>query len=293
MEDSRMDIDELLPEIPTPDWESIRDDNAVGEAAFELLKAAAIYAHLAAGLLPIAGYTRDEAILGGLVLKVSKLGKAMVAMSAQLGSDRQLALAREVIEALAILAYLTADTDGARFDAYVQDSLVAEREFLRLVNRNVDERDSSWPIEESMTRSIERTARDAGVAEVAALPGRRSIGWPSMEVLLDLLGPNIYPSYRVGSSVLHTRWLDLIRHHIRRETDGTFTLRFEDDHPRAEPLYGVGVLIIDGVRRYLERLRPEALPRFTAGLDQLEHDFVRLVQAHSEMLDASDDNMAG
>lgn len=80
-----MELDELLPEIPTPDWETLSDDSAVGEAAFELLKAAAGYAHLAAGLLPTDGYTRVEAILAGLVVKVSKLGKAMVAMSAHLG----------------------------------------------------------------------------------------------------------------------------------------------------------------------------------------------------------------
>jgi hypothetical protein len=281
-----MELDELLPEIPTPDWETLSDDSAVGEAAFELLKAAAGYAHLAAGLLPTDGYTRNEAIPAGLVVKVSKLGKAMVAMSAHLGSDRQLALAREVIEALAILAYLVDDTDGSRFDQYIQDSLVAEREFLRLIKENVEARGASWTIEESMTRSIERTAREAGFDDVMALPGRRAIGWPSAELLIDLLGPNLYPSYRIGSSVLHTRWLDLIRHHIKREDDGTFALRLEDDRPRAEPLYGVGVLIVDGVRRYLQRVRPDALPGFTEGLDRLEHDFVELARVHGEMLDA-------
>lgn len=289
----RVEIGELLPDIPSPDWNSVRDERAVAEAAFELLKAATIYAHLAAGLLPIDGFTRDEAILGGLILKVSKLGKTMITLSAHAGSDRQLALAREVIEALAILTYLAADTDGARFDAYIQDSLVAEREFLHLVRKNIEQRGSSWPIEQSMTRSIETTAREAGIDDVTALPSRRSIGWPSTELLLDRLGPNFYPSYRVGSSILHTRWLDLIRHHVRREADGTFTLHFEDDRPRAEPLYGVGVLIVDGVRQYLRRLRPDALPRFTVGLDQLEHDFVRLVHVHSEMIDGSDDNVAG
>ena len=76
---SQMELDELLPAIPTPDWEKLSDDSAVGEAAFELLKAAAGYAHLAAGLLPTDGYARNEAILAGLVVKVSKLGAATIA----------------------------------------------------------------------------------------------------------------------------------------------------------------------------------------------------------------------
>lgn len=67
--------------------------------------------------------------------------------------------------------------------------------------------------------------------------------------------------------------------------DGTFALRLDDDRARAEPLYGVGILIAAAVRRYLERVRPDALPRFAEGLDQLERDFVELVRIHSEMID--------
>ena len=67
---------------------------------------------------------------------------------------------------------------------------------------------------------------------------------------------------------------------------GTFALRLEDNQPRAEPLYGVGVLMVDGVRRYLERVRPDALTAFTEGLDRLEHDFVELARVHSEMIDS-------
>src|SRR5205823_3715040 len=163
---------------PTPKWSELEDSHAVGEAAFALLKATTIHAYIAASILPTSGLSRNEAILTGFLLKLSKLGKAMVGMSATLGSDRQLALAREALEASATFAYLLADADGTRFDQYVQDSLVAEREQLRLITKNVKARGGeSWAIEDSMTRSIQRTASDAGVSDVTALPSRREIGW--------------------------------------------------------------------------------------------------------------------
>jgi hypothetical protein len=282
---SYSEIGDVLPEIPTPEWSELAESNAVGEAAFELLKAATIYAHVAASILPTSRFGRDDAILTGLILKLSKLGKALVGMSATLGSDRQLALDREVLEASATLTYLLGDTDGSRFDQYVQDSLVAEREQLRLITKNVKDRGATWPIEESMTRSIERTAEVAGIADVTALPSRRAIGWPSTEFLIGLINPNGYPTYRNGSTVLHSRWHDLVRHHIQPDADGTFSLRFEDDHPRAEPLYAVGLMIVESLRSYLQRVRPEAVPRFSEGLVQLARDFIEIARIHGEILD--------
>lgn len=60
-ENADVDLNELLPDIPAPRWERLTDHHAFGEAAFELLKATAIYAHLAAGLLPIETTARNEA----------------------------------------------------------------------------------------------------------------------------------------------------------------------------------------------------------------------------------------
>lgn len=74
--------------------------------------------------------------------KACKLGKTIVAMSAHLGSDRQLALFRELIEQLATLRYLLADSDDvSRFEAYdVLSSSVAERELLKVIKCNVADR---------------------------------------------------------------------------------------------------------------------------------------------------------
>jgi Family of unknown function (DUF5677) len=291
--DEGISVDELWPDAYAPKWEVLTNpesESYFGEASFELLKEAGTLTHLSAGLLPESTQTRDEAILCALVLKASKLSKAVIAMTAHLGGDRQIALVRELVEALATLHYLLHDDgSGDRFDRYVQDSLVSEREFLRTITSNIKKRQATLEIEKSMTRSIERTAAAAGIDDVNSLPARSRIGWPNAEELLKELGENLYPAYRSGSSVLHTKWHDLVSHHLIHKDDGTFELRFDDTQPRPQPLYAGGLLLVVVTREYLAKLRPDALKeKFGPRLDDLESRLQRVVELHNSWLDEPD-----
>lgn len=282
-------IDELWPKPHVPDWDKLehpQSEDVFGETSFELLKEAGIIAHLASGLLPQSTHTRNEAILCALMLKSSKMGKAVVAMTSHLGGDRQLALLRELIETLATFHYLLEDDgSGERFTQYIHDSLVSEREFLKTITSNIKRRKAALEVERRMTRSIERTAKAAGIDDVSVLPARSKIGWPSAEELLKSLGDNLYPAYRSGSSVLHTKWHDLLRHHLIQQEDGTFELRFDDTHPRPQPLYAAGLLLVLMTRAYLAKVRPEALTEFTTHLDDVEVRLLRVFELHGSWLD--------
>jgi Family of unknown function (DUF5677) len=292
MTDDGISIDEVWPKAYEVDWDGLKaakSEDDFGEAAFELLKEAGILAHIAASLMPRPPLKRNEAIVSALILKASKLAKAVVAMTAHLGSDRQLALLRELIEALATLHYLLGDPgEGSRFDQYVDDSLVAEREFLRTINANIQRRNATWAIEESMMRSIRRTAAAAGIEDVDSLPGRARIGWPRVEDLLKGLGENVYPAYRSGSSVLHTKWADILRNHLKRREDGLFELRFEDMRPRPQPLYAAGTLLVIATKGYLADRRPDAMEQFDPALDSLYQRLDRLGEVHGSWLDDLD-----
>ncbi|WP_141698387.1 DUF5677 domain-containing protein [Streptomyces lushanensis] len=119
------------------------------------------------------------------------------------------------IETLATPVCLIGDDgNGDRFDQYVMNSLVAERELLADVQKNVERRDGEvWPIEERMKRSIAKTAKAAGIEDVSKLPGRARIGYPSTEARIKLLGPNAYLAYRMGSVEVHGEWNGLYRNH--------------------------------------------------------------------------------
>jgi hypothetical protein len=287
---SHADLDSRWPAEYSPNWEALqsaKSEDVFGEAAFELFKETGILTTLAASLIPSEPMNRDDAILCGLLVKACKLGKAIVAMSAHLGSDRQLALFRELIEALATLRYLLNDPgDGSRFGAYVLNSSVAERELLKVIERNVADRGTELPIEASMTRSLQNTTASAGIGDASTVPGKKRIGWPSAETLVNELGGDVYLAYRGGSSVLHSQWADLMRNHLVRTEDGHFTPNFDEPAPRPQPLYAGATLLIITIDRYLTKVRPEALELFRTHLSSLEERLQQVAQMHGAWLDA-------
>lgn len=72
------------------------------------------------------------------------------------------------------------------------------------------------PIEGRLRRSIEDTARAAGI-DLDTIPSRRQIGWPiAQDRIEQAFEATAYPSYRVGSDALHGSWFDLIRNHLNQ-----------------------------------------------------------------------------
>lgn len=281
---SATDLESMWPERYIPDWynlENAKKEGVFGEASFELLKEAGVYSILVSGLIPKKPHQRNNAILCALALKASKLTKAIIAMTSHLGGDRQLALIRELIEALSILNYLLDDEeDGARFDKFINDSLVSEREFLKAIRSNISMRSSTLPVEESMMRSIDSTARAAGIEDLTQIPSRKEIGWPNAELLIAQISSELYLSYRAGSSVIHTQWHDLLSNHLIQLSNGTFEPDFDDPPVRPQPLYGAGLILILVLREYLTKTYPEALEQFEEKLNDLHERFIRVVQLH-------------
>jgi hypothetical protein len=287
---SHTDLDSRWPAEYLPNWEALqsaKSEDVFGEAAFELFKEAGILTTLAASLIPSEPMNRDDAILCGLLVKACKLGKAIVAMSAHLGSDRQLALFRELIEGLAALRYLLDDPgDGSRFEAYVLNSSIAERELLKVIERNVANRGTELPIEASMTRSLQNTTASAGIDDASTVPGKKRIGWPSAETLVNGLGGDVYLAYRGGSSVLHSQWADLIRNHLVPTEDGHFEPNFDEPAARPQPLYAGATLLVMTIDHYLTMMRPDALELFRTHLSSLDERLQRVAQMHGAWLDA-------
>ncbi|MYZ34980.1 MULTISPECIES: DUF5677 domain-containing protein [unclassified Streptomyces] len=219
--------DEQLPVAYRPDFDKLNKTTSEApymEAAFYLLREATHWQAILAGLKPPSSLTRNDAILRGLVVRVCKLLRLTLRELNSKETFQQLSVNRDAIETLATLVYLVGDDgSGARFDQYVMNSLIAERELLQDVQKNVKARNGEeWPIEERMKRSIAATAKAAGIDDVSKLPGRAKIGYPTAEERIKLLGPNVYLGYRMGSVETHGDWNDLYRNHLIFE-DGEFS----------------------------------------------------------------------
>jgi hypothetical protein len=219
-----------LGEVFEPRWADLQDatdENPFIHAGVELLKSAIMLAHGLTdapreGPMPI-----NAAIRCGLMVRAGKLCLDLLADVCNGQGRQQVGLLRQLTETLANVVYLCRDDEqGTRHRAYLYDSLISEREFLRVIERRRASGDGTeLPIEGRLRRSIEDTAQAAGI-DLDTIPGRRQIGWPSAQDRIEqAFGATAYPSYRVGSDALHGGWFDLVRNHLN-QVDGGFDLEF-------------------------------------------------------------------
>lgn len=250
------------------------DDNGVHvHAAFELLKEAAVFGAVVASLrLQGEPLTRNRAIATGNLIRIVRLDRSMVAQVADgHGGDQQLALSRQLLDSAATLAYLLENDEehGDRFDSYVFDSLIAEREFLKDVRDQVAKRDGTrLPIEDRIENSIRDTLLAAGLDE-SDIPSRRSNGWPSAETRMKLLGPVAYSGYRTSSGAVHGSFTDLYLHYLDFDESGNLGIR-ERAYPYVpQTLLTAGLLTVEAAALTLRSyIRPAPL--------ELESAFRRL-----------------
>ena len=279
-----------LPPSFMPDWtalQSARNEDPFMHAAVELLKESGTIALLAAGIIPSEPHQRDAAVRCGLLVRLGKLVRLVLVDTCDAGGGQQLGLSRQMLETAAALLYLVDDEDGSRHHAFVEDSLVAERELLADINqRQACDPGDPWPIEERMRRSIADSAAAAGVQDISTLPGRAKIGWPSVQQLVESLGPTAYGAYRMGSSQIHPNWHDIFRNHLQ-EVDGGFVPRFDAGSLRPQPLLAGALLTVLATEAYLKRRPAAEVSSFDALLDDLKDRLERIDGLHEQFIQRS------
>jgi len=285
---------ELLPEVHIVDFEDLlraTDEQPFVREAFELLKEALMLLVAVAGIRTEGlrdGLPRNHAIIIGHYARMAKLMKTLVRQIADgHGGDQQVAVSREFMDSVSTVMYLLRDSgDGSRYTAYVMDSLIAEREFLRVVREQAAQRGNVLlPIEERINRSIAETLAAAGVRE-EDIPSRRSNGWPNAQARIELLGPTAYSAYRTGSGAVHGSFTDIFKHHLA-ETPGGFEIEIRPQRFRPQPLLSMALLTLttlaDYSRTFLEMPLPRLLQERGHALESLLRD---VDQKHEQYLTA-------
>lgn len=278
---------EFWPDPYRPAWEELsttKGESLFVQAAFELTKEAATYVQLAAGIYAERPLERNEAIKRGQLAKLAKLCVLFISTTHEDDGDQHLALARQLIELVATFLYLLDDDNGSRHDAYVEHSLIAEKELWKNIDVNVKARGDLWPIEERMYRSMKKLAAESGLDMQAIVhedKGRKRIGWPKAEDLIARLGPTAYGGYRVGSSVVHSTWTDIHRHHLKSKEDG-YDVNFDHVTPRPQPLTLASALSAHALLKYFEGRSEEV--HFKERVEDLLERVNRLEEMHEAWL---------
>jgi hypothetical protein len=282
--------DPLWPSRHEIDVDSLRESGTYDDFmndAVELFKELAILCSLGAGVRREADATtddRNEAIRRGLIVRITKLAKSQLNETCAGHGDQQLALARQLLETCGNLLYVLHQGEGA-YEAFVVDSLIAERELQELIRRNIDERGGKvLPIEERMLRSIEKTAVGAGV-DLSKLPPRGKSGWPSAFDRLRSLGlQDLYVLFRLGSVAIHGGWSDLYLHHLDDEGDGRFSIHLDDLRPRPEPLTSMAIVVCTTLTEYLRTQANAIRELFEPRLDDILERIKGFEGAHEAYL---------
>lgn len=250
--------EEEFPPVYEVDFDGLQQatsEESFLQASFELLKEAAGLTTLVSGVFGSEerGYSRNDAVLVGHLVRMIKLMRSLIRITAdEHGGDQQMQLIRQFLDSASTVAYLLEDPDdSSRFEAYLQYSLISEREFLANVNQQIQKRGGrKLPIEERIEKSIGQTFASAGL-DPTSLPSRKNIDWPSAESRLRLLGPTAYSAYRTGSDSIHGGWHDLERNHLESVGDH-FVPNFDPAPLRPQPFFAMALIAVGMGKDYLK-----------------------------------------
>ena len=163
---------------------------------------------------------RNEAILVGLTTRIVKLTRRLAAETYEGRGELQLLIDREIFTTTAALAYLLRGR-GDRFEAFVRDSLHADRDVWQHLDNNRDLREGdNLPQETRMRRWLERSFDLAGV-DPAELGLDEDAGWPDVGGQVGAIGePDAYRMHQLGADEVHGVWNELVTHHLHTDDDG-------------------------------------------------------------------------
>jgi hypothetical protein len=172
------------------------------------------------------------------VVRLYKLLHGLLDQLCQRRGELSLLFMRLVFESLINIQFLIKEFSPRMIDSYVGVSLRHERKLRDTIRHNIAERGGIiLPIEDRMFKSIERTARMAGL----------SLDEVDLKKPRDWGGKNIYEKAKVvglehaylaaiggGSNSIHGNWQEITGHHLEWD-DGTESFKPKTDWAPPHP----------------------------------------------------------
>jgi hypothetical protein len=248
----------LLPRVEIDGIASEKNIEKVNEIAFELYKEAASVVNFVAHLAPEeGGWPRNQAICGGLMIRIFKLMLVVTQLSAKRDRGEVVYLLnRSIMESAVNLEFLVRKNDDKIFDQFVSYSLGPERELYDLIQEKIKERGGKVePIERSMLASIDRTCRASRVRIEDVKRKYGEWGGGIRERLKALDKEERYVAVqRVPSHAVHGTWVDVYQNHLEHDAE-TDQFRANNGFVAVDARFlgPVGVIALEATRPYVER----------------------------------------
>ena len=236
----RVGVDPVAVASYTRDWDFMT-------LASELLREVTSYVCVAACTLGSApAWSRDQAAVGGNMVRLSKLLWAFLDQTVQKHNETCTILSRLAFESIVNARYLIANFSPDLISSFVRQSLRHERRLQDRIQANIQERGGDvLHIEQRMLHSIGRAVRIAGVAlDSVDLKNRAPWGGKDLRQKAEAIGLNeAYLAVFGGMSHnVHGSWHDLYQFHVETDENGAFKPNLEWGRPRPQPLFALGHL---------------------------------------------------
>lgn len=203
-------------------------------------------------------WTRNEAILGGLMVRICKLQSGILDQTCQKRREIMFILLRCLAESLVNLNYLLKNGNDDLFDEYVASSLTEEKNLLDKIQKNIENRGYELPIETRMKNSIELAFKKSSFS-YTQINGKRGKNWGKnlYERTKSIEMKSSYFSlFGLPSHAVHGNWQDLITYHLNYE-NGVFSPNLNWGYPRPQLLFIASLLSAKTNKLYLNNVIPK------------------------------------
>ena len=247
---------------------------------------------IAANLYPIdrKEWNRDEAILGGHLVRLYKLVSAMLDQTTQLRRETTYIFARLAFECIINLRYLIKHASTELFNSYVEHSLKHERKLRTRILKGIKERGGEkLAIENRMLNSIDKSFKISGVnSNNMTHKGPKNWGNKNIYEKADDLGlADVYlAAFGGGSHSIHGNWQDMLEFHlITNHNDCTFKSDIKWHLPRPQILNALSLNATISIIDYVIWLnRPEFPKEMVNTLEELQNRISLLDKLHEAFL---------
>ena len=221
-------------------------------------------------------WKRNEAILGGLMIRLTKLQVGFIDQICQKRMEIANIIFRCMGENIINLIYLLKKKADNLFNEFVEYSLREEKRLLKRINRNILDRNYEIPIETRMKHSINRAFRISNfnleqIEEKKWKPWGEKIYERAKKIGLDDI---YFALFSLPSHAVHGNWQDLITHHLNHE-NGEFSPKTEWSYPRPQPILSIALLSSEVNKLYLEEIIQDCLDKEQI-LKMLKDVFLRI-----------------
>jgi hypothetical protein len=294
-EDNAKAFLEQIDSIKPTDVSSVRTDAFTSEDDFnglavELLIEVGSFICVAGNLMPAKTrrWDRNEAVLGGHLVRLYKLIGALLDQICQRRREITFIIARLAFECIVNIRFLIKFGDAA-IDSYVRYSLRQEKRLYDRISKEIEGRHGEkLPVEERMFASIDKAVKASGLS-IDDLSPSRPKDWADKNLYkradaVGLSGTYIGTFGGLSSSV-HGNWMDLLEFQLETHHDeGNFSPDFEWHNPRPQIGETVAFLAVEAAREYFAYVGEGPIEFMEERFADLSNRILEAARAHEAFL---------